>query len=290
MIAGKSEQDLVRLVQELATRTRREIEADNLASDDLASIAEKYGLMLDWDDLPDNNPGCYIASNRKIVLNRRVSSQERLNFTFYHELVHRRIKEDEDLLSDIHEVVSHKSVDEVIERLCEAGAAELLMPADDVREMIAEHGFSTALIPVLCERYGASSIAVAIQMVSCASHDCYFFIAENQLVPLSDNQAMLIGFPFKEARRQRLWVVYSGGSSAAKYPMARNIPVQDGHLMYSALGREGEVIKGKADIPRRDSRWKKPWVVDCDVLCFRGKVFAFFSVEPPVASSQLRLF
>lgn len=289
MIKGATVKELGRQVRELATSVRTTINAENLQPEDFTAIAHKYDLGFQWDDLGENNPGCYLRDQAKIVLNVRVQTPERLNFTFFHELMHNRIEATVDLLSAIHDAITSKSIDDLIESLCEIGAAEIMMPSNDVQQMMTDHGFSTGLIPVLSEKYKASSIAVAIQMVTCASHDCYFVIAINRFVDQDEQQMSLSGIVLPGKKRPRLYIAYSGGSSVSKYPMARNIPIPDRHLMYTALEREGEVIKGHADIPRRNSQWK-PWIVDCETLCFKGKVFAFFNVDSPTASNQLRLF
>src|SRR5713101_9495508 len=94
------------------------------------------------------------------------------------------------------------------------------MPSDDVQGMVSEHGFSAGTIPILCNRYNASSIAVAFQMIFTATHQCYLVIAEpDYIVPHSD-MSMLVDAQPEEAKC-RLVLIYTAASPAAKYSIKR---------------------------------------------------------------------
>jgi Zn-dependent peptidase ImmA (M78 family) len=109
--------ELIRKARELAKRTRCEISDAGLLPDDFEGIAQKYGLTLCWEQLPLNNPGCYLKKEKKIVLNTRVQLLERLNFTYDHEVMHDRIEHDDDLLSLLADAYI-PSEETMIERLC----------------------------------------------------------------------------------------------------------------------------------------------------------------------------
>lgn len=292
MIQRATEKDLIRQTTLLASHTRLEITQAGLGVTDFSEVARKYDIQLEWGELPNCEDGYYSKDERKIILNSRVMNPERINFSFCHEFMHDRIEHDDNLLclfADAH--LQRDRQYETMERLCNAGAAELLMPSDNVRKLMREHGFSTTLIPELCQHFNTSSIAAAFQMVNCASHDCYLVIAEVQLVSPSMNNAQTSFVKVNpiSVPRERLVIIYSAGSPTSQYPMARNIPIQLDHLIYTTLENEGKVVKGRDDIPRRNSS-KRAWIVDCDALYFRGKVFAFFNVTQPISVYQLPLF
>jgi IrrE N-terminal-like domain len=285
MIERISQTELIRRTRALGKRTRCEINEAGLQPDDFKRIAHKYGITLCWNQLPDNNPGCYIKEERKIVLNPSVELSERLNFTFDHELMHDRIEHDDDLLSLLADAYV-QSIEITMERLCDAGAAELLMPSDDVQEMVQEHGFSTGTIHALCHRYNASSIAVAIHMAATASHHCYLVIAAPSYVKRDDDLPMLMEVQTPKAQ-WRLVMLYTAASPSAKYSIKRGQMVPADHLMYAAWQGSGEVVSGLAKIPFASGRG---WDVDFDALYFRSKVFAFFNISHPVSPNQMRLF
>jgi Zn-dependent peptidase ImmA (M78 family) len=284
VIERVTERELIRRARELAKQTRREIDEDELQPDDFGGIAHKYGITLCWEQLPNNNPGCYSKAEKKIALNPRVQLPERLNFTFDHELMHDRIEHNDDLLSLLADAHIESS-ENTMERLCDAGAAELLMPSDDVQAMVREYGFSTGIIPTLCQRYSASSIAVAIQMVSTAVHHCYLVIAAPHYMSQADDLPMLISVEVAEPQRQ-LAMLYTAASPSARYWVKRGQIVPTDHPMYTAWDAGGEVVRCPANIPfGSGTRWE----VEFNALYFRSKVFAFFNVSPPIDVNQMRL-
>lgn len=287
MIQRVNEKRLIQLVCELTKRTRDEIEQTGLKPDDFLGIANKYEVALYWEELPLDNPGYYSKDECKIVLNNRIKNQERLNFTFYHELTHHLIEHNDEILTLLADAYISSDY-ETMERLCNAGAAELLMPSEDVRQLMLEKGFSTTLIPELCERFGASSIAVAFQMVNCASHDCYLVIAENQIVQPTavHNQTPLLNIKSINVPQEQLVIIYSGASPVAKYSIKRNQTLSNNHLLCESL-HANEPVRGDAKLPFASGNG---WDVPCEALYFRGKVFAFFNRTQPMSNLQMSLF
>ena len=248
----------------IAARTRREINSAGLNIQDKNEIAEKYGLELTLGRLPAGKDGVYSKDQRKIVLSESVKNPERINFSFCHELMHALVEQSDDLLSDLADA-SVFSVDETLERMCDAGAAELLMPSDELRKMEA----SIALIPELCQRFNASSIAVAFQIVNCAAHACYLVIAEMRQV--EQGQApLLLNIDDDRLSYERLIAIYRGKSPSAKYYVRQGYVFPSDHEIYSALKQPEQPMYLRASVPIGD----KPWRCNCQILYFRGKVFA----------------
>jgi hypothetical protein len=279
------ERTLIRQVCALARRTRRELGEAGLRPDDYQGIADHYGIALHWGRLIGDRPGCYFKDTKTIVLDPRAQSPERLQFTFGHELMHDRIEQDDDLLSLLADAYV-RSDHATMERLCNVGAAEWLMPSEDVQDMVRAHGFSTALIPILCQRYHASSLAVAIHMAATASHQCYLVIAAPRYVRQDESFPMLIDIRATRAR-PRLVMLYTVASPSVKYAIRRGQLVPTDHLMCAAWQRYDETISDRALIPfASGTRWEVP----CDALSFRGHVFAFFHTSDPVSPDQMHLF
>lgn len=290
MMKQVSEKQLHQLVRDLARKTRGEIEQDNLSIDDFEGIAHKYEITFNWRDMSPDTDGLYAKGIRIITLNRFIRHTERRNFSFCHELIHDRIDCDDDFYEVLHEFTCDMSDDDMerlIERLCNLGAAELLIPSAELREIIDQRGFSADLIPELCNRFNASSLAVAFKIISTIEHSCYLLIAEKR--EITDNTDQMAMFEIKPDHNWHLWVVYSSNSPSAKYTLGRNLPILAGHLMYKALENEGKVVRGEDDIPRRNSKNHR-WEVKCECLAYKGWVFGFFHETQPISQNQLRLF
>ena len=273
MLKRVTEQQLVRSAIALAKSTRHKIVEAGLEMSDYNAIAALLDVSVVFDELPSGKDGSYLKDQRKIVLNKRVRNQERRNFSFFHELMHARIEDDPDLLSDFADAY-RRSDEETMERMCDAGAAELLIPAQEVREVMRTKGFSAALIPELCQQFQASSLAVAFQLINLTGHKCHLVIAE----PTSNS-------PDPAAE---LTIVYTARSSAeGKYSVARGHALPERSLLHEVwqLG-EGKSKQAEDCIPFASHT---EWIVPCDAFRFRGKVFAFFNVEPAVSIKQLTL-
>jgi Zn-dependent peptidase ImmA (M78 family) len=279
VITPIAEDDLVRQAIELAARTRRQIEAAGLQITDFDQIARMLRLTVLFVERPDGEDGAYLDDLRQIVISTKVKNEERVNFTFLHELMHAIIQDDPDLLSACHDVPGGFS-DDLIERLCNKGAAEMLVPSEAVRQ----YGCSVALIPTLCEQFSASSLAVAFQMINCADDVRYLVIAELRTVIVAPATPL---DPYNRIG-DRLVVAYGAKSPAAKYSIRRNRHLPLGHGLYHAMLQPEIALKMEAEVPIGEN----PWFMRCECVYFRQKVFAFFyeRSKAKVSPDQMRMF
>jgi hypothetical protein len=260
-------------VRRLAQRTSEELVQAHLLPEDLWGIARHYGLTLGWAPLPASQLGCYLAAAHRILLNPRGQGRARRNFTFYHELMHHRIEHDDEVLS-LFADATPAADESLMERLCDVGAAEMLMPGADVQRMVQQHGLSPGTIPLLCARYQASSIAVALQMVHTALHPCYLVIAGPPGAGDRGRGPRQAGLP-RAPEGPRLVIQYTAASPTAKYTIPCGQPVSEAHPMAEAWADAGTVVCGPAPLPWARGRG---WAVPCEALAFRRRVFAVFHV------------
>jgi len=196
--------------------------------------------------------------------------------------MHDRIEHDDELLSLLADAYL-ASYDTTIERLCNAGAAELLMPSADMQEMVRQYGFSTQIIPALCGRYNASSIAVAFHMIFTATHKCYLVIAEPDYI-IPDKLTMLADTKPAEAQL-KLIMIYTAASSSTKYSIKRGQIVSSDHPIFTAWEQKDN-IACRARIPFSTG---KGWEMDFDALYFTSKIFAVFNESYPSSNDQMQL-
>ena len=282
-VSGKtllSDRQLREQVIELVQHASRHL-PDNASFDDIERI---FGLHVCEDHLPLDKDGSYIEDGSKIIVNRNVTSDERRQFTVYHELAHFLIREDEDLYSYLHDAyVDTNDFDRTIELVCNIGAAEFILPRDGVRELIETQGFSLSLAPQLCQKGCVSGPAALIQLVQCAPNRCYGVICDYGIPP---NSAIANQQAFFQAQQiNALYILYAIWSPSARYSIARFTPIQKNHLLVQALS-EDSLIKGKDRIPFKSGA---DWRVPAEAICFRGKVYGLFNVSPPPNPRQLRL-
>lgn len=260
------DEKVIRLCRHLAREKHKELQQNEL--DSYESIVTYYDLKLKFGQLSTSGEGALID---KVIVIDPLCSEERRNFTFYHELMHYYIRGDDDLLSLIHESAAASDMnllDQFIERLCNIGASELLIPSGEIRNFTRRYGFTTKHIPTFCEQYNASAIAVAIQMISTAAHRCYLFIAELDAA-------------------NKLQTKYVAESPAAKYPMSRQAVIPRNHLMYKVTKQSKQVLEGLDKIPLRSG---KNWYADCSSIYFRDRVYCIFNTSAPQTQKQLRMF
>jgi len=244
-------------------------------------IANFYGLSVEQIHSQQNQDGMLVED--RIILNTGGRGEERMNFTFYHEVTHHLIRTNDDLLSLIHEVPG--DVDTMIERLCNIGSAAFLVPPDELDPFLAENGFSVTAIPPLCEKYKASGLVVAFQMINHARHDCYLVVG-TPTTTVVEELPLMPRAEIPARSRVVLSVLYSAASPRAKYSIARETVIPHEHLIYSAYN-EASHVKGPSFIPFRGGN-RMP--AECDALFFRNNIYAFLNVTLPLSPQQLSLF
>ena len=217
----------------------------------------------------------------RIAIDPTSGEQERLNFTYFHEVSHHLIRQDGELygflddhsLQDLHPTLEH---------YCNIGAAEFLIPEADIREIVNNQGFSIALIRVLDTMFPASKPAIAIQLAQCASHQCIVLVCDYGVVPQrGKRQTELSGMP-KDVRSQ-LFVQYSSSSPSCKYKTGRFILVPKDHCL-SGIYESQIFMKGHGNIPFRSGT---KWSVDCEGFFYKGKVYAVFHITDPPSPYQM---
>lgn len=271
---------LVRQVRELVRQEKLILKEKDLNNH--SEIAHHYQLSIERTRLKPEHDGA--LADDTVVLNNDGRSEERQNFTFYHEVTHHLIRQNDDLLSQIHDAIEEP--DSMIESLCNEGAAEFLVSREDIDGAVAALGFSTKTIPIICQKHIASALVVAFQMVTYARHHCYFVASELRPATIPTAQLTLDNSPLITSK-ECLVVTYSSKSPEAKYSISRDTEISYDHTI--ALAYKGQCrMVGLARLPFRSG---KPMQAECDAMYFRGKVYAFFNVTPPLdISKQIRLF
>jgi hypothetical protein len=247
-------------------------------------VLQSCGVQVSIGQLPADKDGAYIESERKIVINRDVTSEERRQFTLYHELVHHLIREDKDLYSYLHDTYADTDqFDKTIELLCNIGAAEFIIPQECVRELIETSGFSLSLVPLICDQISVSGPAALIQLIQCAPHSCYGVICEIGISPIQINPSQTA--LFQSTQESNLFIRYAIWSPAVRYSLSRWTLIPREHILTKAVNEKG-IVKGRDNIPFRS---EKEWVVPCEALFFRNCVYGLFNETPPPNQQQLRL-
>lgn len=228
--------------------------------------------------------GTYIPGEfPRIAIDPTSGEQERLNFTYFHEVSHHLIRQDGELYGFLDDH-SPRDLHPTLEHYCNIGAAEFLIPEADIREIIRNQGFSIELIRDLDTIFPASKPAVAIQLAQCAPHQCIVIVCEYGIVPQrSRHQAELGGIP-RDVHPQ-LFVQYSSGSPSCRYKPGRFIPVPKDHFLAGIY--ESQIFtKGHDNIPFLSGT---KWPVDCEGFFYKGKVYAVFHITDPPSPNQMAL-
>lgn len=226
--------------------------------------------------------GQYLPINPpEIAIDPTTGNQERLNFTFFHEISHHLIREDGELYGFLHDHCPG-DLHPTLEHYCNIGAAEFLVPADNVREIIQERGFAIELISQLDEVFPASKPAIAIQLAQCALHSCVVVVCEYGVIP-RQNRGQGFFANMRDLNQPQLFVRYSSGSPTYKYNTGRFIPIPKGHLIATAYDTQA-LVKGRGNIPVHSGR---EWSNDCESYYYKGSVYAVFNVTPPPSPNQM---
>lgn len=253
-------------------------------SPSVADIEKCYQLVVQEEILPYDKEGAYLDQDSKIIINKRITSEERRRFTLYHELVHHLIRLDDDLYSYLHDAYPKTSdFDQVIELVCNIGAAELILPRDVVRKLVDQKGISLSLLPELCEFRRVSGPAALIQLVQYAPNKCYGVVCEwgGSKSAKDPNQQTFVPNSISDA----LYILYTIWSPSVQYSIARFTTISSSHLL-SQAAISSNLIKGIDRIPFRSG---KDWQVPCEVISFRNKVYGLFHVTQPPNPLQPRL-
>ncbi len=227
--------------------------------------------------------GLYDSSPPKIIIDPDKSDQERLNFTFFHEVTHHLIRQDGELYGFLDDH-SPEHFDETKDMYCNIGAAEFLIPQFDVRQVIAQSGFTIDLIQQFDTVYPASKPAIAIQLAQCAPHQCIVVVCEYGQIPRHNRVQSGFGVRTGPAFSQ-LFVRYSSSSPTCKYTSGRFVAIPRDHLITDAYESQ-QPVRGEANIPFRSGT---KWAVNCEATCYKGKVYAVFNISDPVPRNQLPL-
>ena len=188
--------------------------------------------------------------------------------------MHHRIEHDDEVLS-LFADVTPPADEALMERLCDVGAAELLLPGAGRAAAGAAHGLAPSTIPVLCQRYEASSIAAALQMVHTATIACYLVIA---------GPARAAGYVGRGPRRVGLPGPMTGPRLVMQYTAAS--PEAQVYNPARAAGVRGPSDRRGVGAGRNGGACARApavctgrgWAVPCEALAFRRRVFAVFHV------------
>ena len=256
---------------------------------DFDEICSSLGLVVKEVPLSPERDG--MITDETILINSRIQSKERKQFTRFHEVTHHLLNKDGELLSELHDATwkQNGEYERQVERLCNIGAAEFLMPRKEFTELYKEKGFNVELIPFVANHFGSSAIATTIQLAQVAPNSCIAAICEYGLIP--NESAPAQGHLFDKADptlKPKLHVVYSASSPAATCGLAKHINIPNDHLVHQTFS-QAQPLKGESYIPfRRGGR--KP--CDCEALPDkdRNRVYVLFHLTPPPNPAQLDLF
>lgn len=245
-------------------------------------VAKHLEIEVKEQDVQFGEGGMYIpGESPKIVIDPRSGEQERLNFSFFHEVSHHLIRMDGELYGFLDDH-SPQDLHPTLERYCHIGAAEFLVPEGKVRKVIGKQGFSIELIRELDEKYPASKPAIAIQLAQCATHQCIVVVCNYGVIP-QRNEAQTPLIDTQEDVQSQLFVQYSSSSPSCKYTTGRFVPIPKGHLLANSYEQKS-FLKGCGDLPVRSG---KKWPNNCEAFFYRGKVYAVFNLTDPPSSNQM---
>lgn len=267
-----SDRQLDEMIIELVTRTKQQYEILTACSG--ADACRKLGLNLRRARLAADTDG--LLSGDTVVINEAVTWQPRVEFTIFHEITHYLLDEDgqhyEYFTSALRK--NERAFKAAIERYCDRGAAEFLIPRQLVRAAIQERGFSVELVEHLAANTGASIVASAIQLASCAPIPCYVLLCAFGLRPRC--------LPAQRG----LYVEYVATPYSTRYPLARFAAIPQDHLCYQAW-QDRASTKGRSFVPFPSGR-RKPCNVEAKCLQDR-RVAAVLTLEQLAIPGQLSL-
>lgn len=251
---------------------------------DFDDLCTGLGLDVKEGQLPPEREG--MIEGRTIVINSRIQSQERKQFTRFHEVMHYLIDRDEELISILHDATwgQNGEFKRQLERLCNIGAAEFLMPREKFIELYKERGFNVELIPAATSYFKSSEIATTIQLAQVAPHSCITAICEFGLIPNETSQAQGDFFEQEDYTfKTKLHVVYSASSPSMKYWLARYTNIPGDHLIHQAL-RQSQPLEGDSYVPFRTGKQLPCY---CETLPDKNRVYVLFHWDSPPNPNQM---
>lgn len=253
-------------------------------------LARSLGIRLAFAGLGTEREGA--ALDDVIVVNPTTSGAARHRFTVYHEIVHHLVRRNDELLSLLSDQYrTDEDFDRICERLSNIGAAEFLVPRAVVQDTVQASGFSLVSVLALARSTDASFTAICVQLVSHAAHRCLTTVCTLSMPQRARDAGNGELFARASAPNPILRVETAACSASMRYPVVRGSIIPAGHLMHDALLAEaGEIVRGEAAIPFRNSRTK--WEVESEAIRVGERVYAIFHVDrpPTINRDQLRLF
>lgn len=285
----RNERQARQRVIEIVRRTKVELGLETSPSyaQDRDRITGHFGIVVKEEPGHPFDEGEYIPANPpRIVIDPSDVDPDRLNFTFFHEVMHHLIRQDSHLYGFLHEhTPQNDQFKAAIDSYCNIGAAEFLIPSDEVQKAIAEHGFRITLIEDFDNRYPASKPAIAIQLAQCANHECFVVVCNyGELPRQTRGQKQLKGMP--TTREPQLYIQYTASSPTNKYSISRFMPIPREHLLFHAYETQS-LICDKDAIPFRSGT---TWRAQCEAFFYKGKVYAVFNATDPQSPQQMELF
>ena len=259
------------------------------ASDAIPTVDEillGQGLDMKEGELPPYEDGALVGN--LIIINSEIQSEERKQFTRFHEITHHLINQDGEIISILHDATWHQNdgYKTVIERLCNVGAAEFLMPCEEFRRFYKEKGFQAGLITEASHHFGSSTIATTIQLAQVAPYSCITAVCEYGLMPNQIKCQPNLFVDDSALPASQLHVVYSASSPTTKYKLAKYTVIPEGHPIYDAFFQSVTVEK-ESYIPFRSG---KEMPCYCEALVYRDRIHVVFHIDPAPCVGQLELF
>lgn len=217
-----------------------------------------------------------------ILIDPQQSSEERRNFTFYHEVTHHMIRQNDALYEFITEHAYH-NFEQTLEHYCNVGAAEFLIPLETIKNEIKTEGFSVKLIQKLGNQHSASKPAIAIQLAQAANHKCIILVCKFGNIPTKNPCQKTMNY---SQSQDCLYIQYASSSPTCKYSCARYVVVPKIHLIYGVY-KDGQYCYGQ-DVTLFKSG--NNFRVYCEAFKLHNSVFAELRFSDPVSANQLSLF
>lgn len=245
------------------------------------TLSGQYGFYI------SNSPNTGMPT---IIIDPNGSDEERLNFTYFHEIAHHIIRSDNELYSFIDEIaVQNEGLITLREQFANIGAAEFLLPGKDVKEIINKNKFSINLLLELDQKYPASKPAIAIQLARQATHRCFVIICEFGPIPSEEIEQEKLIKNEEQSNINYFHVRYAASSPSNKYSIGSFVTIPKNHLLSDIFENKLPMKKGKDSIPFRS---RTEWDAECEGMYYKGKVYAVFNLDtpPPPANLQPQLF